>query len=332
MTIDVTEREEFDILEDQTSKLDEGILTGVKLLGIRSKNKRKYTSKKAVASATALLEGAQVHVDHPAVPSQPRGYRESFGVVESVTYAKGKGHFGTLKFCPTTDVGKKFIWDVRNNPKAMGMSINAMITGEKRDKDGDLVVEEIRMLRSVDLVTRPGTADGIFEHEEPDLQEDDEMPITLETLESEHKDLVDALLKKHQSKSAEADEIALLKKQTKEAQEALDAIKAEKDAKDLRDAVEAEYTKIFEGREVPAETFKEIVECACQMQEADRKAMTSVIGKLGPMLVEIPDDDGDDPDPADADEQEGEKPEVHKPAYRPGARKAVKDLRESIFG
>jgi hypothetical protein len=75
--------------------------------------------------------------------------------------------------------------------------------------------------------------------------------------------------------------------------------------------VSAEFTKVFEGVTIEADLMKEIVECACEMQEGARKKFNSVLSKISPMLI---DDNPDDTEETPVKEEE-EQPK--KPAYRP---------------
>lgn len=320
---DIETEDAFESVNSET----EGVIRGVKLLGIRSRNKRDYNTPGVKKSGLALLNGVQVYIDHPDNPQTPRSYRDKIGVVENVTYRNGEGHFGDIRYNPKHEAIEQFLWDVKNAPKSLGMSINAKYKPGKTNKNGDQVVESLEMVRSVDVVTKPATADGIFEHE----SEDDDMALDLKTLKEKHADLVEQLRTELTEQTDESKEIERLRKEAREALEQVAAMKAEAEAKKLHDAVEAEVVKIFKDTPVDEATVKEVVECACSMQEDSRKKMLGVIGKLGPMLVETPDDDDAD-DGGDADEQEHEeKPE---PAYKPAARKSGKPLnfRRDILG
>lgn len=320
-----------DAFESVESDIEKGVIRGVKLLGIRSKNRRNYDTPGVRKTGVSMLEGAQVYIDHPATPQTPRSYRDKIGVVENVKYRSGEGHFGDIRFNPKHASADQFLWDVQNSPKSLGMSINAKYKPGKINKDGDQVVESLEMVRSVDIVTKPATADGIFEHETP--EEDDEMTLDVKTLKEKHGDLVEQLIAEHTKSVGETSEVETLRKQVKEASEALEAIKAEAKAKELRNAVESEIGKIFEGSSVDAEIVKDAVECACSMTEESRKKMVGVLGKLGPMLVEVAEDEGDEPDPADGDEQEHE--DSKRPAYKPAAgksRSAKFDFRKEVLG
>ena len=298
------------------------VIRGVKLLGLRSKNRRNYDTPGVRASAKSLLEGARVYIDHPPTPEQPRSYRDAFGVVEGYEYRPGAGHFGNLRFNPDHPLAKQLAWDVKNNPKALGMSINARIVPGSTDKNGDIVVESLQQVRSVDIVTKPGTADGIFES---DSSGDDEI-MDLKTLREKHPELLEELKKESQ----ESQEAETLRAQLKAASDALEALKAEEAARKLKDSVTADFTEVLKESAFDADLQEEIVECACQLQEESRKKYRTVIEKMAkaaPMLeeVDVDDDDSDDDDAEmksgkEQQEEEAEEQEEEKKPVRVGRR------------
>ena len=82
-----------------------GVLQGVKLIGLESRNGRRYRES-ALAQAVALYEEAKVNVNHPkSGPLEPRDYQDRIGVIRSVELRVGEGLFGDLHFNPKTCVG-----------------------------------------------------------------------------------------------------------------------------------------------------------------------------------------------------------------------------------
>lgn len=261
---DAFEHDDFEQVSTAEGVTESIVVKGVKLLGLRSKNRRNYDTDGVRQSARDKLVGAPIFINHPADPSQPRSYKDQFGVVESHEYRPGKGHFGTIKVNPHHSEAKRFLWDVKNNPRAMGMSINAVIRPGKADRSGDVVVEELLDVRSVDVVTRPGTASGIFEQEEKTVSE-----LTAQEAADLRKALDEA---QAQAKAA----VAALE------QERAIREKAEKKAK-----LTASVAKAVEG--TPLSDLQErIVECACQM--ADPAEFEKLVGDVGALFV----DDGKD--------------------------------------
>lgn len=319
-----------------------GLVKGVKLLGLTSRNRRNYDTPGVRNGAKDLLEGALVYIDHPEPEKadKPRSYRDKFGVVENVRYRAGQGHFGDIRFNPEHVCAKQFAWDVSNSPKSLGMSINARFKPGKT-KGNIQDVESLEEVRSVDVVTKPATTRGIFEHETP---EEDEV-MDLKTLREKHPDLVKQLVQEETKTATESTEVEALRKQTKEALEQLETLKAEQAAAKLKTAVESEFRDLLKDTGLADDVLKDIFECACSASEDTRKQFKGVLSKISPMLVEVPDDDDDTDDdetPAskkkvakesegddDEDAQEDEKPEP--PKMRRGKRTAgAFDLRKEL--
>lgn len=290
---------------------EKGIIRGVKLLGLRSKNKRNYDTPGVRKTAMEALKGAQVFIDHPAVPSQPRSYRDKIGVVgQNVSFLEGKGHFGDIHYNPKHPCAEQFLWDVQNASKSLGMSVNAVVKSGKTDNSGDTVIEEVQSIRSVDIVSKPATTAGMFEHEEEGTDMD------LETL-------------KKQNEATEA-ELANTKKAHQDLMDKLNAMEAERAAEKLKSEVTVEFTKILEGVELADDVRASIVECACEMQEGTRKKFAGVMSKISPMLIEVPDDGDDDEEETPAKEEVEE--QVKTPAPRKTKQAAGKFDIKSILG
>jgi hypothetical protein len=163
--------ETFQILEhtqnDRVDSVDEVncIIYGVKVLGEKSRNPppndNTYpaeTRKKALS----LIEGAQVCIDHPA-PNEggrERSYRDVNGSLKEARET-GDGARANWHLNPHHEATKQLLWDAKNNPTNLGFSING--DGRRRREGGRMLVEEIRSLVSVDLVSRPATTNGLFE-------------------------------------------------------------------------------------------------------------------------------------------------------------------------
>ncbi len=320
-TIDILETEDaFEAITEERIDREKGIIRGVKLLGLRSKNKRSYDTRGVQESAIKLLPNSAIYIDHPKEASSSRSYRDKFGVVgKKVEYRPGEGFFGDIHFNPKNQVAEQFIWDVLYAPNTFGMSINSSVryaNDGRPDKTGDKVVESIDMLRSVDVVTRPGTADGIFESEE-DIMD-------LKTLREKHPELVTELLAQKSKDATEQAELDAAKKEAAELKAKLDALESESAKRKLTEAVTVEITKVLEGVEIEKTILDSIVECACEMGESTRKKFTEVLSKLSPMLVEVPDDGN----PAEESVKEEEAP-----SYRPrrkAADSAGYDIKKSL--
>jgi hypothetical protein len=138
-----------------------GIIRGVKLLGLVSRNGRRYRED-ALSQAIALYEGAKVNINHPkGHPLAPRDYQERLGVVRGVVLRPGEGLFGDLHFNPKHSLSEQLVWDAEHAPQNVGMSHNVLA---RTTRDGaDTVVESITKVNSIDLVADPATTSGLYE-------------------------------------------------------------------------------------------------------------------------------------------------------------------------
>jgi hypothetical protein len=139
-----------------------GVIRGVKLLGLSSRNGRRY-QEAALAGAVGLYEGAKVNINHPkGHPLSPRDYQDRLGVVRGVEFRSGEGLFGDLHFNPKHALSEQLVWDAEHAPQNVGMSHN-VLARTKRTGD-ETVVEAITKVQSIDLVADPATTSGLYEH------------------------------------------------------------------------------------------------------------------------------------------------------------------------
>ncbi|ASV73132.1 hypothetical protein THTE_0530 [Thermogutta terrifontis] len=148
---------------DHTVQVDgaAGIIRGVKVLGLQSRNGRRYTEE-ALRTAVPLYEGAKVNVNHPqGEAAAPRDYRDRLGLLRHVHYRAGEGLFADLYFNPKHDVAERLVWDARHAPQNVGLSHNVLA---RIRREGDItVVDEILRVLSVDVVADPASTQGLFE-------------------------------------------------------------------------------------------------------------------------------------------------------------------------
>ena len=139
-----------------------GVIRGVKLLGLRSRNGRRYRED-ALRDAIGLYEGAKVNVNHPkGHPLSPRDYQDRLGVIRGVRFRVGEGLFGDLHFNPKHTLSEQLVWDAEHAPQNVGVSHNVLA---RTTRSGDeTVVEAITKVQSIDLVADPATTAGLFEH------------------------------------------------------------------------------------------------------------------------------------------------------------------------
>jgi hypothetical protein len=141
-----------------------GVIRGVKLLGLSSRNGRRYREE-ALTDAVGLYEGAKVNINHPkGHPLSPRDYQDRLGVVRSVEFRAGEGLFGDLHFNPKHMLSEQLVWDAEHAPQNVGMSHN-VLARTKREGD-ETVVEAITKVQSIDLIADPATTSGLYEHAE----------------------------------------------------------------------------------------------------------------------------------------------------------------------
>lgn len=145
---------------------EQGILHGVKILGLASRNRRDYPAK-TLAGALPLYERAKVNLDHPAGrPLEARRYRDRFGVIRNVALREEEGLFADFHFNPRHPLAEQLLWDAEHAPENVGFSHHVEAVVENRD--GKQVVREILAVRSVDLVADPATTRGLFESLDPE--------------------------------------------------------------------------------------------------------------------------------------------------------------------
>lgn len=168
-----------------------GILKGVKLLGLTSRNGRVYREE-ALAKALPLYEGAKVNINHgKGGPSSPRDYQDRLGRIRHVTHRPGEGLFGELHFNPKHPLSEQLLWDAEHAPEQVGFSHNVL--ARTAVEQGQTVVEEITHVESVDLVADPATTRGLFESKETHRSLSLLTNVTLEELAAARPDLIQQL-------------------------------------------------------------------------------------------------------------------------------------------
>jgi len=180
-----------------------GVIRGVKILGMHSRNGRTYLPE-ALAEAARLYEDAKVNVNHPTGgPAGPRDYRDRIGVIRSVTVRGGEGLFADFHFNPKHALAEQLAWDAEHAPQNVGFSHNVQARTARR---GDrVVVEAITRVQSVDLVADPATTRGLFESAvrggDTDDNKDARTELTVEDLRREHPELVEQLCREQADES-----------------------------------------------------------------------------------------------------------------------------------
>lgn len=141
---------------------EKGIISGVKILGPESANGNTYPPS-TLRESVSLYEGAKVNVDHAGTPAAPRSYRDRIGSLRNVQL-RPEGLFADFHFNPKHPLSEQLLWDAERSPENVGFSHN--VDAGTRMLAGRKVVEEIRKVCSVDLVSDPATTGGLFEQKQ----------------------------------------------------------------------------------------------------------------------------------------------------------------------
>lgn len=175
-------------------RIDEqaGVIRGVKLLGLESRNGRTYLPE-ALATAARLYEEAKVNVNHAkGNPAGPRDYQDRIGTIRGVALRAGEGLFGDFHFNPKHSLAEQLIWDAQHAPENVGFSHNVEARTSRRGER--VVVEAITRVQSVDLVADPATTRGLFESaEDAAVLDATAKPLCLDDLKREYPELVESI-------------------------------------------------------------------------------------------------------------------------------------------
>jgi hypothetical protein len=141
---------------------DSGVIYGVKILGEVSRNKRRYRPK-GMKEAAAKYNGTKSYVDHPNRErlSEDRKFTDWAGVFQNARYEEGKGIFADLHLRKSNEHFAGILEAAEKFPTAVGFSHVA--EGESKFEDDIEIVESIKEVFSVDLVTDPATTAGFWE-------------------------------------------------------------------------------------------------------------------------------------------------------------------------
>ncbi|WP_347245372.1 hypothetical protein [Thermogutta sp.] len=137
---------------------ERGVIQGVKILGLSSANRRTYLPE-ALRQAVKLYEGVAVNVDHIR-SGELRSYRDRIGKLVNVRFAND-GLYGDLVVNPKHPLAEQLFWDAEHCPENVGLSHDAR--GKTAVRNGQVVVEAIESVRSVDLVAEPATTRSLYE-------------------------------------------------------------------------------------------------------------------------------------------------------------------------
>jgi hypothetical protein len=244
--------EEFVDSRGSTLAVEEGVIRGVKILGLESKNGRSY-SPQALQQAAPLYEGAKSNANHA---DGPRAYEDRMGVIRGVTL-RPDGLFADFHFNPHHRLAEQLKWDAEHAPENVGFS--HVVEARMNRQNGKPVVEAITRVVCVDLVADPATTNGLFEQVTDHSKEHNVeiKDITVEQLKAERPDLVEVLTGTDAISKLTAECAALTAKHAALSTEHA-ALKAEKDkaAKALAIAEELKAAKLDSAdKKAVSETF-----------------------------------------------------------------------------
>ena len=136
---------------------DHGRILGVRILGLKSRNGRRYL-REAATAARSLYEGARVYLNHK--PKGERETRERWGKLINVREAADGGLIGDLDYLtrhPETEQTLEAI------EKFLDIGLSHDTLGRSRMEGGERVIYEIVKVNSVDLVENPATTENLWE-------------------------------------------------------------------------------------------------------------------------------------------------------------------------
>ncbi|NVM24153.1 MAG: ChaB family protein, partial [Desulfobacterales bacterium] len=253
------------------------IIRNVCMLTPVSKNNWHYTEQ-AMRSGLYLFEGAKAFANHPRKDEkgEVRDVRDLIGKHQNIRMEGGKvkGDLMVLKS------HAPWVFDLAEQmPELVGLSLrgNGKI---RKDKSGEVTVEEITSVNSVDLVTEPASTSSLFEQFNNKEDDMDFAKLTLEELSEKRPDLVTAIsestLKKakgmEDTKKLQA-KVEKLEEEIKKKDLELDEFRVQQNLEEKRKQID----KLLKGsklhREAPqaiTPTFRRMLESVEEQKEGDK--------------------------------------------------------------
>lgn len=144
---------------------DKGIIYGVRLGGLESKNKRRYTEA-AYKKVLPAYEGKPCNVDHVEEGKQVKT-NDRLGIWHSPRWSDSPepGPVADLHYLKSHPLAER-VCEAAERPDlagTFGMSHIAEASVTSNDTDGWLVIEAFSSITSVDLVADPATVKGLHE-------------------------------------------------------------------------------------------------------------------------------------------------------------------------
>lgn len=148
------------------SKVDReaGIIYDVRLAGLESKNGRTYTPE-AYKKSLKLYEGKPCNVNHVKEGEQVAA-EDRFGTWRNVRWSDSPaGLIANLHYLKSHPLAER-VCEAAERPDlstAFGCSHNAYSGDSRPGANGNVIIESIAEVKSVDLVADPATVNGLFE-------------------------------------------------------------------------------------------------------------------------------------------------------------------------
>jgi len=152
------------VYQESAPRVEGGVIYGAKLIGLSSRNGRRYEGK-ALEDAAALYEGRKVYIDHPTPENAnaDRKFNDWAGVIENVKYRQGDGLYGDVVLRQESSYFKGIV-EAASNPKFhKNCGFSHVAEGESRLDGETEIIESIKEVFSVDLVTDPASTTGVYE-------------------------------------------------------------------------------------------------------------------------------------------------------------------------
>ncbi len=163
--------ERTQVLEYSKPKIVDGVIKGVKIIGMQSDNGHTYP-RAVLRDAKPLYESAPVYIFHPDDREQKQGSRrhvDHFGNLQNIHERNSRktpfGLFGDLQTKPSHPMTAGVIRAIEEGSARFGLSHNALC---ELSEDRKRVIEIVEV-NSVDLVDKPGTNENLFEEEESEM-------------------------------------------------------------------------------------------------------------------------------------------------------------------
>jgi len=161
MTVELLEHQEKCLNEAFLDK-ENSVIKNVVLLGAVSKNNRVYAPK-VMEEAVPLYDSVRAFANHPSFDGNRKNLRDIRDLIGKFVFPKFEDNKikADLKLLPNAN----WVMEIAETmPETVGFSHNVL--GIVAQKDGMEVVETIKSVRSVDLVTAPATTVSMFESKE----------------------------------------------------------------------------------------------------------------------------------------------------------------------